>query len=250
MKKTICFVSAFLMIISLTVVAAFAVTYTAFDIVFEEKEGAKVNGTEIKVFASVDEGELSDRTGDFTLEDVQWFKYLSRPEDGKTAEDYDYVDEELKIYGILCTDEDVFEHDNYSYFLRIARLYAKEEDTFWRNVRINGVDIEEMNGICYNTGSEFFIKTITNGQGGISGDGDVTDAPTASEGDPAEPSEPQKPAGDKCRVCGICPIQPLGICLFIWIAIILVIAVLVIVLILWGKKNDKKENEKNKEKKD
>lgn len=190
----------------------------------------------------MDDGALADRTGDFTMEDVAWFKYLSQPEAGKTADDYDYVDEELKVYGMLCTDEDVFDHEHYSYFLRIARLYAKEEDTFDRNVKINGVDIDELQGSCYNTGSEFYIKTITNGQGGISGEGDLTDAPTALEGDPGE----EEPTKKKCKVCGICPIQPLGICLFIWIAILLIAAVVIVVLIL---KNKKKDEEPKKDKK-
>lgn len=247
MKKIICFVFALIVVLSLTAVTAFATDYTSFDIVFEEKEGEKVNETEIKIFAAVDEGELVDRTGEFTMEDVNWFKYLPAPEDGKTAEDYEYVDEELKIYGMLCTDEDVFDFENYSYFLRISRLYAREEDTFYRNVKINGVDIEELNGICYNTGSEFFIKTVTNGNGGPSGESDVTAAPGTPDATPestpeSTPVPETEPARKKCKVCGICPIQPLGICLFIWIAVILVAAIIIIVLIAKGKKKDKEQD--------
>lgn len=242
MKKTICFILALMMVFSLISVIASATDYTEFNIVFEEKDGEKVNETEIKIFASVDDGKLVDRTNEFTTEDVEWFKYLPEPEEGKTAEDYDYVDEELKIYGILCTDEDVFDHDNYSYFLRIARLYAEEEDSFYRNVKINGVDIEEMNGICFNTGSEFFIKTVTNGNGGPSGEEDVTDDPGSADEASEIPSESENEgAKKKCKLCGICPIQPLGICLFIWIAIILIIVIVVIVIISKNKKNNDKK---------
>lgn len=240
MKRIVCFVFALLMVFSVTAIAASTADYTAFDIVFEEKEGAKVNETEIRIFASVNDDKLTDRTGDFTMEDIVWFKYISAPADGKTAEDYDYVDEELKVYGILCTDEDVFEHDNYSYFLRIARLYAKEEDNFDRNVKINGVDVDEMNGSCYNTGSEFYIKTITNGNGGSYGEGDVTD----EQGNQDGKSDGEDPAKKKCKVCGICPFQPLGICLFIWIAIILIVVILVFILVSKGKKDKKKDEEK------
>ena len=232
MKKTIgfilCAVLAFSLLASGIVSAK---EYTGFDLVFEEKEGEKVNDTKIRIFASVDDGEAVDRTGEFTMEDIAWYKYLPKPEAGKTADDYDYVDEELHIYGILCSDDDVFEHDRYSYFLRIARLYAEEEDTFQRNVRINGTDVDEMNGSCYNTGSEFYIKTITNGSGGNSGIGELTDG----TGD-----------GSKCRVCGICPIQPLGICLFIWLAIILIAVIIVVVLICKDKKKNNEKEEKRK----
>ena len=216
---------------------SFAKDYTAFNIVFEEKEGEKVNETEVKIFASVDGGELVDRTEEFTVEDKVWFKYISAPADGKTADDYDYVDEELKIYGMLCSDEDVFEHDNFKYFLRIARLYAQEEDSFTRDVKINGVDIDELNGSCYNTGSEFYIKTITNGMGGISGEGDVTDVTGEPQGEPGD-SEQTK---EKCKVCGICPVQPLGICLFIWIAIILVVVIVVVIIAAKSRKKDKED---------
>ncbi len=242
MKKIACFVLTLMMVFSFISVIVSAADYTEFNIVFEETEGKKVNETEIKIFASVDDGALVDRTNEFTTEDVEWFKYISEPEEGKTADDYDYVDEELKIYGILCTDEDIFDHDNYSYFLRIARLYAKEEDTFYRNVKINGVDIEEMNGICFNTGSEFFIKTVTNGGGGPSGEEDVTDESALPEEASESSSEAEeKDAKSKCSLCGICPIQPLGICLFIWIAVILIVVIIVIVIISKNKKNNKKQ---------
>ncbi len=244
MKKICSLVFALILLLTFASVTAFAADYTGFDIVFEEKDGEKVNATALRIFASVGEGELTDRTGDFTLEGVEWFRYVSEPADGKTADDYDYVDEELGIYGILCTDSDVFDHENYSYFLRIARLYAKEEDSFDRNVRINGVDVEEMNGICFNTGNEFFIKTITNGMGGPSGEGDVAEG----SGHPDGKSEDDDPAKKKCRVCGICPFQPLGICLFIWIAIILIVVILIVVLVSKKKKDeDEKKDEKQSE---
>lgn len=242
MKKAISIVLALMMVFSFISVIASATDYTEFNIVFEEKDGEKVNETVIRIFASVDDGALVDRTNEFTTEDVEWFRYLPALEDGKTAEDYDYVDEELKIYGMLCTDEDVFDHENYSYFLRISRLYAKEEDTFYRNVKINGVDIEELNGTCYNTGSEFFIKTVTNGNGGPSDDGDVTDESASPDDESDETSEDT--AKKKCKVCGICPIQPLGICLFIWIAIILIVVIVVIVIISKNKKDKKDEKQK------
>lgn len=226
MKKIICFALILFTVLSLASVCVSAVDYTAFDIVFEEKEGEKVNGTVIRIYASVDDGELTDRTDRFTMEDVEWFRYLPKPEAGKTADDYDYVDEELAIYGMLCSDDDVFDHDQYSYFLRIGRLYAEEEDSFTRNVRINGTDVEEMNGICYNTGSEFYIKTVTNGMGG-SGSGDT-------EG-----------SASKCSVCGICPIQPLGICLFIWIAVILIVVILILILVSKKKKKDDSKKKDN-----
>lgn len=243
MKRVFCFVFALITVLSLIAVSVFATDYTAFDIVFDEKDGAKVNETEIRIFASVGEGELTDRTGDFTMEGVEWFKYVSAPASDKNADDYDYVDEELKIYGILCTADDVFDHENYSYFLRIARLYAKEEDSFDRNVKINGVDIEEMNGLCFNTGNEFFIKTVTNGHGGSSGEGDVTDF---VGGDETSGAEIEDPAKKKCKVCGICPVQPLGICLFIWIAIILIVVILAFVLLSKGKKDKKTEKDEKK----
>ena len=231
MKKALCFILTLILLSGFAVFTASATDYSAFDLVFEEKEGEKVNETKLTVFAAINDGALSDRTSDFTLEGVTWFKYVSSPEDGI---EYDYVDEELKIYGLLCGNGDVFEHDRYSYFLKIDRLYAKEEDSFQRNVKINGVDVEEMNGICYNTGSEFFIKTVTNGNGGSSGEGDLTDA----AGDPGKTGEKDDTAEkNKCKVCGICPFQPLGVCLFIWIAVILIVLVLIIVLVKKKNKN-------------
>ncbi len=246
MKKIIYFLLISILVFSLLPIHAFAAEYTEFNIVFEEKAGEKVNATTITVFAAVDGSELTDRTADFTMEDVAWFKYITEPEDGKTADDYDYVDEELKIYGMLCGDEDVFEPENYQYFLRIARLYAQEEDSFDRNVKINGVDIEEMNGSCYNTGSEFYIKTVTNGQGGGNAEEEEpVETVTEDEPQPETPSETkvEKPEKKKCKVCGICPVQPLGICLFIWIAIALILIIVLIIVIkkTVGKKNDKQE---------
>ena len=230
-----------LILICTCFISVFATDYTGFDLVFEEKNGENVNATEIRIFAAIDEGALIDRTESFTMEDVAWFKYLPEPEDGKTAEDYDYVDEELKVYGMLCGDEEVFDLDHYSYFLRIARLYANEEDTFYRNVKINGVDIDEMNGSCYNTGSEFYIKTITNGQGSSSGEEEQTDVPEQTTADPDTDPEQEK---SKCKLCGICPVQPLGICLFIWIAVILLIVIiLVIVIAVACTKKKKKEKQ-------
>lgn len=239
MKKIVCFLLTLILVLSAASVTVFATEYTSFNIVFEEKNGEKVNETAIKIFASVDEGALADRTGEFTTEDVKWFKYLPEPETGKTADDYDYVDEELKVYGMLCTDDDVFEHDNYSYFLYISRLYAKEEDSFTRNVKINGVDVDEMNGICWNTGNEFLIKTITNGGSGASAESDITDDTGDPSGEPDIKTDDGETEKAKCKVCGICPIQPLGICLFIWIAIILIVFILVIILISKGKKKNK-----------
>lgn len=219
MKKSAFFTFALL----LASICVLAKDYTSFNFVFEEKEGAKINETPIRIFASVDNDELSDRTDEFTMEKVEWFKYLSEPEEGKTEADYDYVDKGLKIYGISVTDDDVFEHDKYSYFLRIPRLYAQQDDSFSRNVKFNGVDVDELNGSCYNTGNEFYLKTITNGMIGASGESEpeeLTAEATDSENISGNETE------QKCKVCGICPIQPLGICLFIWLVIIVAIVVI------------------------
>lgn len=241
MKKTLAFLLLLLTLINLLCVTAAATWYTGFDVRFEEKDGEKVNATKLTIMASVEDGAMIDRTNDFTLEGVEWFKYVSEPESGKTVEDYDYVDEDLHIYGMLCTDDDVFDHEHYSYFLRIARLYAEEEDTFDRNVKINGVDVEEMNGICYNTGSEFYIKTVTNGSHGAP---DVEEETTLPEADTSVEPATETPGTEKkkCGVCGICPFQPLGICLFIWLAIILVILVIAIIVMIVVRKMRKDEN--------
>ncbi|MCQ2771298.1 MAG: hypothetical protein MJ236_05815 [Clostridia bacterium] len=238
MKKIICFVLTLLLIgglTSITAIAAEPKTYTEFDIRFDEKNGEKVNETKITVFASVDEGKLVDRTEEFTLESVDWFKYVSELEPGKTTEDYDYVDEALNVYGYLCSDDDAFDHENYSYFLRIGRLFAQDEDTFYRNIKINGIDIEDLNGICYNAGNEFFIKTITNGMTGSNGEDSSTTDGIGENGTPNTPDDNQ----DKkvCKVCGICPFQPLGICLFIWFAIIVLVVIVLIMVINKKKKN-------------
>lgn len=229
MKKHFAAVLALSFAACLASINLLAREYTDFNIVFEEKEGAKVNETAIRIHAAVDEGALVDRTGEFTMEDVNWYKYLAAPEAGKSAEDYDYVDEELKVYGIAVTDDDVFEHENYSYFLRISRLYAQEEDTFHRKVKINGVDVEALNGTCYNTGNEFFIKTITNGNGGDSAEEQPAIDAGASDGEVEIMASDSQEPEDKCGICGICPIQPLGICLFIWLVVLVAIVLAVIV---------------------
>ncbi|MCQ2428379.1 MAG: hypothetical protein MJ137_08305 [Clostridia bacterium] len=250
MKKIFCLFLTLVLAVGMLSVFASAKDYTEFNIVFEEKEGAKVNATVIKVFASVDDGKLTDRTDEFTMEDVKWYAYVEKPAAGKTADDYDYADAKLNVYGMQCSDDDVFEFGKYSYFLMISRLYAKEEDSFSRNISINGVDIEELNGTCYNTGNEFFIKTITNGMGGSAATEKVdTEAGNPEGGNGNSDSESEK---HKCDFCGICPIQPLGICLFIWIAIILAIvtvaALAVTVAAGIGSRKNKKENkEENNE---
>lgn len=217
MKKN-AFFTLFLILVTISVLAK---EYTSFNIVFEEKEGSKVKDTAIRIFASEKDDTLSDRTDEFTMEDVTWFKYLPAPAEGKNENDYDYVDKGLNIYGILVTDDDVFEHDKYSYFLRIPRLYAQKEDTFHRNVKLNGVDVDEMNATCYNAGNEFFLKSITNGGIGASGESDSEELTADASGSGSTNSVNQ--TKHKCKVCGICPIQPLGICLFIWIAMIVAI---------------------------
>ncbi|MCQ2397233.1 MAG: hypothetical protein MJ106_06010 [Lentisphaeria bacterium] len=229
MKKHFASALALVFALSLASITLLAREYTDFNIIFDEKEGAKINETAIRIHAAVDEGALVDRTDEFTLEDVNWYKYLTAPEAGKTADDYDYVDEELKIYGIAAADDDVFEHAKYSYFLRISRLYAQEEDTFRRNVKINGVDVEALNGTCYNTGNEFFIKTITNGNGGASAEEQPAIDAGASDGEVEIMASGCKVSKDKCGICGICPIQPLGICLFIWLVVLVAIVLAAIV---------------------
>lgn len=244
MKRTLCMMLSLLLALLAASVAVSATDYTAFDIRFEEKEGEKVNATKLTIMAAVNDGSLTDRTADFTLEGVSWFRYLPQPEAGKTAEDYDYVDEDLKIYGILCTDDDVFDHAKYAYFLRIDRLYAKEEDSFTRQVKINGVDVDDVPGLCFNTGNEFFIKTVTNGKHGAADepDEDGTTAGNAGTGAPEDPTAEKK----KCPVCGICPVQPLGICLFIWLAILLVVILAVVLLVLKKKKDGEKKDDADK----
>lgn len=239
MKETVRYTLTLILTISLTAINVLAKEYTSFNIVFAEKEGAKVIDTAIRIFASVNEDALVDRTSEFKMEDVKWYKYLPTPAEGKTAEDYDYVDEELKIYGMLVTDEDVFEHSKYSYFLRIARLYAQEEDSFHRNVKINGVDVDEMKGTCFNTGNEFFLKTITNGAVGPSPKGEIVRDTGKLTNVPGSLDNEGNEVRNKCKVCGICPIQPLGICLFIWLAAVVVI-LLVIVIKVNKKKNANK----------
>ena len=167
MKRVFSLVLALLLALSALSLTAFAeIEYTGFDVVFKETEGTKVNDTDICIFAAIGDDALVDRTGEFTMEGVRWYQCLPEPEAGKTADDYDYVDKALQIYGVLCNDDDVFDHAHYFYVLVIDRLYAQEEDTFHRNVMINGVGVDEMNGTCYNTGNEFFIKTVTNGGAG------------------------------------------------------------------------------------
>ncbi len=245
MKKVLAIILTLILAIGMLTVTAFAKDYTEFNITFDEKDGEKVNETKITVLASVGDGAMVDRTSEFTMEGVEWTKYVSAPEEGKTADDYDYVDEELKIYGMLCTDEDVFESENYSYFLRISRLYAQEDDSFDRNIKINGKGIDELNGICYNTGNEFFIKTVTNGfKGTPTEETEPTPINIEPDTEPIIESEDvlEEAAEEKCKVCGICPIQPLGICLFIWIAIILLAIIFIVIVVSVAKK----KNGKNK----
>lgn len=46
----------------------------------------------------------------------------------------------------------------------IGSLYPKaEEYDLHRNAKINGVEVDEMNGTCCNSGYDLLIKTITNG---------------------------------------------------------------------------------------
>lgn len=227
MKKNIL---VFLSILILPILV-FAKDYNEFDIRFKEEIGTNVKNNEIQIFVKVDEEEkFVDHTEDFTLEDVKWYKYKSEIEEGKTEEDYDYYDNEKKMYGYLVNDEDVFEED-YKYLLIISRLYAQEEDSFSRNVLINGVNIDDMDGQCFNTGNEFYIKTIARGDGGINEQEDEPVIETNDEND-----------NDEKKSCPLniplCCITFLGISLCIWIIIAILLIILVIVLI--SKKNSKK----------
>lgn len=227
MKKNIL---VFLSILILPILV-FAKDYNEFDIRFKEEIGTNVKNNEIQIFVKVDEEEkFVDHTEDFTLEDVKWYKYKSEIEEGKTEEDYDYYDNEKKMYGYLVNDEDVFEED-YKYLLIISRLYAQEEDSFSRNVLINGVNIDDMDGQCFNTGNEFYIKTIARGDGGIN---EQEDEPVIETNDENDNVEKQS-----CPLnIPLCCITFLGISLCIWIIIAILLIILVIVLI--SKKNSKK----------
>lgn len=212
-------------------ILVFAKDYNEFDIRFKEEIGTNVKNNEIQIFVKVDEEEkFVDHTEDFTLEDVKWYKYKSEIEEGKTEEDYDYYDNEKKMYGYLVNDEDVFEED-YKYLLIISRLYAQDEDSFSRNVLINGVNIDDMDGQCFNTGNEFYIKTIARGDGGIN---EQEDEPVIEINDENDNDEKKS-----CPLnIPLCCITFLGISLCIWIIIAILLIILVIVLI--SKKNSKK----------
>lgn len=213
-----------LVLLLIPFINVYAKEYHQFDIRFEEEIGTNVKNNEIKIFASADDNlELIDRTSEFTMEDVQWFKYYSEIEDGKTKDDYDYVDESSDIYAYAVTDDDVFE-ENYKYFLYIPRLYANEEDSFHRNISINGKDIEEIHGICYNKGNEFLIKTV---------------APTF---DKIQLDDTPEVEEKTCMLgCSLCCTMFLGISICIWI-IIAIILLLIIILIICIKSKNKKRN--------
>lgn len=237
MKKKILFILVLLLIPFTNV---YAKEYHQFDIRFEEEIGTNVKNNEIKIFASADDNlELIDRTSEFTMEDVQWFKYYSEIEDGKTKDDYDYVDESSDIYAYAVTDDDVFE-ENYKYFLYIPRLYANEEDSFHRNISINGKDIEEIHGICYNTGNEFLIKTVAPTFDKIQ----LDDAPEVEENtleDKETVLDTTKEEKTCMLGCSLCCTMFLGISICIWI-IIAIILLLIIILIICIKSKNKKRN--------
>lgn len=216
--------------------SVFAKEYNEFDIRYEQKKYENVNNTEIKVYAMVDEEEkLNDHTEDFTMEDVKWYKYKSSIEDGKTIDDYDYTDEELNIYGYLVSDEDVFEED-YGYFLIISRLYAKEEDSFTRNVKINGIDIDELNGSCYNTGNEFFIKTISNGSSAYH----EKEEPEVIDSSDEETTVIEENKNETSKACmlgiSLCCTTFLGLSFCIWILIAILLMLLIIICLAKTKK--------------
>lgn len=224
MKNKILVFFAIMLLIPMTV---FAKDYNEFDIRFEEKIGSNVKNNEIKVFCKVDDNDkFVDHTEDFTMEDVRWYKYTSVKEDGKTEEDYDYYDEEKNVYGYLVSDDDVFE-EGYEYFLYIARLYAKEEDSFSRNVTINGVDIDEMDGQCFNTGNEFFIKTKARG---TTGSNDVEEPATIDNVEEGE-KDIATPEGKACMLgISLCCTMFLGISICTWILIAIILLILIIAI--------------------
>lgn len=238
MKKKLLFTLALFLIPFINV---YAKEYHQFDIRFEEKIGTNVKNNEIKIYASADENlELIDRTSEFTMEDVQWFKYVSSIEEGKTKEDYDYVDESSDIYAYAVADGDVFE-ENYNYFLYIPRLYAKEDDSFHRNISINGKDIEEIHGICYNTGNEFLIKTIAPTFNSIKTDDVVENEENTIENEETLLDTPN--AEKACMLgCSLCCTMFLGISICIWIIIVIILILLIVITCLIKSKKRKKNN--------
>lgn len=234
MKKKVLFVLV-LVLLLIPFINVYAKEYHQFDIRFEEKIGTNVKNNEIKIFASADDDlELTDRTSEFTMENVQWFKYYSEIEEGKTKDNYDYVDESSNIYADAVTDDDVFE-ENYKYFLYIPRLYAKEDDSFHRNVLINGKDIEEIHGICYNTGNEFLIKTVAP----TFGKTQLDNTPEIKENTVLDATKDKK----TCMLgCSLCFSMLLGISICIWI-IVAIILLLLIIIIIYTKSKNKKRND-------
>ena len=220
----------------------FAKEYNEFDIRFEQILGENVNNTEIKVFAKVgEENEFKDYTQEMTFENVRWYKYKTSIEEGKTLEDYDYTDEELNVYGYLASDEDVFEEE-YNYFLIISRLYATEEDSFSRNVKINGIDVDELNGSCYNTGNEFYIKTITNGTSNVN-DIEEPEIIENNQEDIVLIDENETEEEKTCMFgCSLCCTTFLGLSLCIWI-LIAILLILLIIIICVAKSKKKKGTE-------